>query len=251
MVGFSNREQEILSQIVTEGEIAVSALSDLLGVSAVTIRSDLRSLEAKGMIIRSHGTAMAAYHPYFLEKQNSNTEYKNKIAQIAAGMVGDGEKIMVTNGTTSALIAKYLYGKRDIQIVTNSTLLLPYMRSNPNISLTVVGGEFRPSAEALVGPIALGQLEHYHVGITFAGTDGFSVTHGLTTHLTENAEIVRRMCGQGARRVIVADSSKFDQVGFVRIFNLNEVDVIITDGRLPQEARHRIEDMNIELLLAE
>ena len=53
------------------------------------------------------------------------------------------------------------------------------MRTNPNISLTVVGGEFRPSAEALVGPIALGQLEHYHVGITFAGTDGFSVTHGF------------------------------------------------------------------------
>ncbi|MBN2859006.1 MAG: DeoR/GlpR transcriptional regulator [Sphaerochaetaceae bacterium] len=251
MVGMSQREQEILSLVISEGEIAVSVLSDRLGVSAVTIRSDLRSLEAKGMIIRSHGSAMAAYNPYFLEKQNSNTEYKNRIAQIAASMVHDGEKIMVTNGTTSALIAKYLYGKRDIQIVTNSTLLLPYMRTNPNVSLTVVGGEFRPSAEALVGPIALSQLEHYHVGITFAGTDGFSITHGFTTHLTENAEIVRRMCAQGTRRIIVADSSKFDQVGFVRIFNLNEVDAIITDARLIPEARHRIEDMNIELLIAD
>ena len=76
LVGMSNREQEILSLVVAEGQIAVSALSDRLGVSAVTIRSDLRSLEAKGMIIRSHGSAMAAYNPYFLEKQNSNTEYK-------------------------------------------------------------------------------------------------------------------------------------------------------------------------------
>ncbi len=251
MVGLSNREQEILSLIVKEGEMAVSALSDRLGVSAVTIRSDLRSLESKGMIVRSHGAAMAAYNPYFLEKQNSNAEYKNKIAEIAASMVNDGDKIMITNGTTSAYIAKFLYGKRDVQIVTNSTLLMPYVRSNPGISLTMVGGEFRPSAEALVGPIALSQLEQYHVGITFAGTDGFSATHGLTTHLTENAEIVRRMCSQGAKRVIVADSAKFNQVGFVRIFNLDEIDVLITDARLPLEARHRIEDMNIELLLAE
>ena len=65
MVGMSQREQEILSLVVSEGQMAVSVLSDQLGVSAVTIRSDLRSLEAKGMIIRSHGSAMAAYNPLF------------------------------------------------------------------------------------------------------------------------------------------------------------------------------------------
>ena len=59
------------------------------------------------------------------------------------------------------------------------------------------------------------------------------------------------MCAQGERRVIVADSSKFDQVGFVRIFDLSEVDVIITDDRLADSARQRIEDLDIELLIAE
>ena len=132
-------------------------------------------------------------------------------------MVKDGDRIMITNGTTSALVAKYLFGKRDLSVVTNSTLIAPYVRSNPNISLTIVGGEYRPSAEALVGPIAISQLENYHVDITFAGTDGVSISHGLTTHLTENAEIVRKMAVQASKKVIVVDSSKFNNIGFVKI----------------------------------
>ncbi len=63
-----------------------------------------------------------------------------------------------------------------------------------------MGGEYRPSAEALVGPIAISQLENYHVDITFAGTDGVSISHGLTTHLTENAEIVRKMAIQASKK---------------------------------------------------
>ena len=249
MVGLSNREEQIIALLVQDGELSVNQLSSSLGVSAVTIRSDLRSLETKGVINRSHGSAMVAYHPTFMEKQSSNIETKKRIAQSAAQMISDGDKIMITNGTTSAFIAKYLYGKRDVQIVTNSTLLSAYVRGNPNISLTMVGGEFRPSAEALVGPLTLAQLEQYHVGITFAGTDGFSLTHGLTTPLTENAEIVRRMCNQATTKVVVADSTKFNQIGFVRICSLEDIDVLITDSNLVDSAVKEIEGLGIKLII--
>jgi DeoR family galactitol utilization operon repressor len=120
---------------------------------------------------------------------------------------------------------------------------------NPNISLTMVGGEFRPSAEALVGPEAIKQLKEYHVPITFAGTDGFTLEHGLTTHLMENAEIVRQMCRQATKSVLVADSSKFGKQGFVRIFPLSEIDVLITDKGLPLSAITAIEEMGIEVIV--
>ncbi len=249
MVGLSQREEQIVELLALGGELSVTQLSDSLKVSSVTIRNHLRSLEAKGVINRSHGSAMAAYHPLFMEKQSSNTEFKKKIAQEAASMVKDGDRIMITNGTTSAFVAKYLFGKRDLSVVTNSTLISPYVRSNPGLLLTLVGGEYRPSAEALVGPITLSQLENYHVDITFAGTDGFSITHGLTTHLSENAEIVRRMVKQASKKVIVVDSSKFNNIGFVRICNLIDVDVIITDDRLPKEAIDEISSLPIELII--
>lgn len=249
MIGLSKREERIVELLQNGGELSVSALSSTLGVSTVTIRSDLKALASKGVVLRTRGAVMPAYHPLLMEKQASHVEAKESIAKTAAAMVGDGERIMITNGTTSALIVRYLLGRRDIQIVTNSTLLIPYARVNPNISMTIVGGEFRPSAEALVGPAAVKQLQEYHVAVTFTGTDGFTLEHGLTTHLIENAEIVRCMCEQGTRRVLVADSSKYGKQGFVRIFPMDRIDVVITDSDLPGEAAGRLRDMGIEVVM--
>lgn len=249
MVGLSIREEQIVELLKEHSEVSVAALSDRLGVSSVTIRSDLKGLAAKGIIVRTRGAAMSAYHPLLAEKQSSHVEVKEAIAKLAASMVQDGDRIMITNGTTSALIGKYLLGKRDVQIVSNSTLLIPYARMNPNISLTMVGGEFRPSAEATVGPEAIKQLKEYHVPMAFAGTDGFTLEHGLTTHLMENAEIVRQMCKQATKSVLVADSSKFGKQGFVRIFPFSEIDVLITDKGIPFSAISEIEEMGIEVII--
>src|SRR5690554_978867 len=125
MVGLSAREQQIIAMLQSGGEISVATLSDQLGVSSVTIRSDLRALESKGIILRTRGAAIPAYHPLLLEKQSSCREEKEAIAKAAASLVSDGEHIMITNGTTSALIGRYLLGKRDLHVVTNSSLLIP------------------------------------------------------------------------------------------------------------------------------
>ena len=82
MVGLSQREEQIVELLMGSGELSVTALSDLLKVSSVTIRNNLRSLEAKGVINRSHGSAIAAYHPLFIEKQSSNTEFKKRLHKL-------------------------------------------------------------------------------------------------------------------------------------------------------------------------
>ncbi|MHC1693502.1 MAG: DeoR/GlpR family DNA-binding transcription regulator [Sphaerochaetaceae bacterium] len=251
MAGFSRREELIVELFQSGEEYSVTELSRRLGVSTVTVRSDLKALASKGLVLRSHGSAACTYHPLLMEKQSSHMAAKEAIAKAAASLVSDGDRIMITNGTTSALITKYLMTRRDIQVVTNSTLLIPYARVNANISMTIVGGEFRPSAEALVGAMAIQQLQDYHVAITFTGTDGFTLEHGLTTHLMENAEIVRKMCDQAAKRVLVADSSKYGKQGFVRIFPMDNVDVVITDSGLPADVAQQLRDAGIEVMLVE
>jgi DeoR/GlpR family transcriptional regulator of sugar metabolism len=248
MVGLSHREEQIIELLQSGEEISVTELSRRLAVSTVTVRTDLKALATKGLILRTHGSASPAYHPLLREKQGSNVAVKEAIAKAAASLVNDGDKIMITNGTTSALIARYLLGKRDIQVVTNSTLLIPYARVNANISMTMVGGEFRPSAEALVGAAAIKQLDEYHVAITFTGTDGFTLDHGLTTHLMENAEIVRKMCAQATKRVLVTDSSKFGKQGFVRIIPMQGIDVLITDKGLPADIAQQLRESGVEVI---
>jgi DeoR/GlpR family transcriptional regulator of sugar metabolism len=248
MNGLTSRQNDILELMRSGEEPSVARLSSVLDVSVVTIRADLKSLEEKGYVVRTRGGALPAFHPDMLEKKASRTAEKERIAKAAAALIGDGEHLMITNGTTSALVARYLLGRRGLQVVTNSTLLLPYARVNPNFSLTLIGGEFRPSAEALVGPDAVSRLDQFHVALTISGTDGFTLENGLTTHLVENAEIVRKMCAQADRTIIVADSSKYGRRGFIKILPIERIDMIITDTGLPEEAAQAIRERGVEVL---
>jgi len=246
----SEREKEIVKLLAGEPGLSVARLSEMLSVSVVTIRSDLNDLEQKGILVRTRGGAAPAYHPDVLERQSLNVEAKSRIAQAAAALVNDGDTIMIEAGTTTALVARHLLGKRFVNIVTNSTLILPFARTNPGIHLTVVGGEFRPASESMVGPAALAELERFHVRLAFVGTDGFSLEGGLTTHLVEGAEIVRRMAERSDTVVLVADSSKYGKVGFVRVLPVQGVHRLITDTGLEASAEQELAAMGLAITKA-
>jgi len=246
----SEREKEIVKLLAADPGTSVTRLAELLGVSVVTIRSDLSDLEQKGILVRTRGGAAPAYHPSVLERQSLHVEAKSRIAQAAAALVNDGDTIMIEAGTTTALVARHLLGKRFVNIVTNSTLILPFARTNPGIHLTVVGGEFRPASESMVGPVALAELERFHVRLAFVGTDGFSLEGGLTTHLVEGGEIVRRMAERSETVVLVADSSKYGKVGFVRVLPVQGVHRLITDTGLEARAEQELAGVGIAVTKA-
>ncbi len=215
----------------------------------MTIRNDLNSLADKGLIIRTHGGAAPAFHPGVVERQRLNVEEKNRIAKKASSMVNDGDAIMIEAGTTTALIAKYLLGKRDIQLVSTSTLVLPFARINPGIHLTLVGGDFRSTTESLVGPIALEEIARFFASIAFVGTDGFSLEGGLTTYLVEGAEVVKAMASHAERTILVADSSKYGKRGFVHVLDIEEIDEVITDSNLDVKIVEELKTMGVKVHL--
>lgn len=225
-------------------------MSRLLDVSSVTIRNDLNGLADRGLIIRTHGGASPAFHPGVLERQKLMVEEKNAIAKEAAKLVKNGDAVMVEAGTTTSLIVKYFLGKRDIQLVSNSMLVLPFSRTNPGIHLTIIGGEFRPATESLVGPIALEELSRFHVKYAFVGTDGYSLEAGLTTHLIEGAEIVKKMAMQADRTILVADSSKYGKRGFAHVLDINRIDEIITDSAINGDIISRLKQNGIKVEIA-
>ena len=234
-----------------EQGISVNEMSERVGVSAVTVRSMLSSLADKGVIVRTWGGATPAFHPEILERQKKHTGVKARIARAAAEMVSDGDTVMVEAGTTTAMVGRYLFGKRNVHVVTNSMLFVPYGRSNPALQITVVGGSFQAATESNVGSIALRELEQFHVRIAFVGTDGFSAASGTTTHLIEGAEIVRKMAERADRTVLLADSSKYGRTGFAHVLDLTRLSLIITDTNLDADARAAIEDTGIDLRLIE
>lgn len=249
MEQLSARERALLELLMDDQSLPVAAMAKRLGVSAVTVRSALNTLAEKGLILRTWGGASPAFHPAIVERQRTRTEAKARIAREAATLVGEGDAIMVEAGTTTSLIGRYLLGKPNVHVVTNSMLFVGYGRANPSLSITVVGGSFQPVTESLVGPLALRELEEFHVATAFIGTDGFSAASGTTTHLVEGAEIVRRMASLAERTILLADSSKYDRTGFVKVVPLAAVTMVISDRELSNRAAREIREAGVELRL--
>lgn len=246
----AERKRIILNLLAEDSRLGVSDLAKRFGVTMVTARADLAALEEEGLILRVHGGAMPAYHPKIMERMRSGREIKQLIAKAAADLIEDGDTVIITAGTTTALIAKYLLGKRDIHIVTNNTLLLTYARSNPQLCVTLVGGEFRSSEEGLVGSMALKSIEQFYVAKAFIGVDGASQKQGFTADCVESADFVRKMANQADDVIAVADSSKFGMAGFARILPFEKVDALVTDGNLDVAFEAKLLEANVNIFKA-
>ena len=247
---FSERKEVILEVLAEDSSVSVSDLAKRLGVSVVTARTDLAALEEEGVLVRTHGGAMPAFHPQILVRMRQGKDRKTSIAKAAAQLINDGDIVIITAGTTTALIAKYLLGRRNVHIITNNTLLLTYARTNPQLRVTLVGGEFRSSEEGLVGPLALQALDTFYASKAFIGIDGASVKQGFTANSVESADLVRKMADQADQVFAISDSSKFGKPGFARILPFEGVDGLVTDNQLEKEFEDKLTEAQVRIIKA-
>lgn len=236
------RANHILDRLAMNGEVSVNVLSEELGVSPVTIRSTLKGLEEDGYLVRTHGGARPTAYRNIHLRQSDRVEEKERIAAAAAALVRDDDRIMIEAGTTCAMMVRYLFGRRGVQIVTNSVLVFANARNNPQLSITLTGGQFRPESESLVGPVAERSINAFNARIAFLGTDGFTIDRGLTTQLVEGGQVGSLMRARAEETWLLADSSKYGRSGFVSYMDIGEVTGIITDDALTAESVKELEE---------
>ncbi|WGT46823.1 DeoR/GlpR family DNA-binding transcription regulator [Tessaracoccus lacteus] len=238
----ASREEAILTRLTDDGTLTVASMAEKLGVSEVTIRGDLRALEQRGMLVRTRGGARPSSFKTILQREKVNVEAKQRIAAFAASMITDGDTVMMEAGTTVASITGHLAQRRDVQIVTNSTLVFNVARTNPALNIILAGGVFRRESESLVGPDAERTVSDFNTRLAFLGTDGFSPERGLTTRFVDGAQVAALMSRRAEETWLVADSSKFGQAGFVSFLPLDKVTGIITDSGLVAGAAEALQE---------
>ena len=246
----TERQSEILQQLIKRPGTSVVELSRMLNVTDATIRNDLNHLSSRGLIVRSHGKATPALHPMMIGRQRANLKQKIRIAKKASEMIGIGDTVMIDSGTTTAIIPRYLIGKRDIHVITNSILQIAHFRLNPSITFTMVGGEFRFLDECFVGSLSLDALSRFNARYAFIGTIGFSPEHGLTTYSLEIADVILQMVRRTDQVVLCADSSKCGKTGNVNTIPLSEVDYLITDDGITDDFQRQVKDLGVQIIIA-
>ncbi len=243
----------ILEKLDKDGQVNVPQLSKELKVSEVTIRNDLIRLEQKNMLIRARGGAIkidrVGLDFTLSDKNKQHFEEKKRIGKAAAGLVEDGDTIILDSGTTTMEIARNLLNVNNLTVITNALNIANQLADHQKANVIIPGGFLRKNSLSLVGGAAEENFKNYFCDKLFLAVDGFNTTHGLSTPNVEEAHLNRVMIEISKQVIVVADSSKFHKRSFAFISPITDVDVVVTDAEIPAEDRKKLENAGVKLII--
>lgn len=228
------RRQRILDMLVETSSVRVSDICAACEVSAVTARGDLDYLEGEGLLRRTHGGAVAIsdYVSVRPSEQDRRALYaRQAIGRYAAGLVSDGETILVGSGTTTLELVRALRSHRGVTVVSNDVVVLELAaRALPEVTVVATGGEFNRERLHLHGPLLAASLSGFLFDKVFLGADGFEPGLGFLAELETTASAKVEFLAHARRRVILMDATKVGR-GFsaMRFARPDEVDVVVMD----------------------
>ncbi|WP_406439869.1 DeoR/GlpR family DNA-binding transcription regulator [Streptomyces sp. NBC_00631] len=208
----AERRQLILEMVRANGAVSLRELARVVQTSEVTVRRDVRALEAEGLLDRRHGGAVLpggfTRESGFPQKSHLATAEKTAIADLAAGLVEEGEAIVVGAGTTTQELARRLARVPGLTVVTNSLLVAQALAHANRVEVVMTGGTLRGSNYALVGSGAEQSLQGLRVSKAFLSGSGLTAERGLSTSNMLSASVDRALVQAAAEVVILADHTK-------------------------------------------
>jgi len=248
------RHQLILTAARADGRVDVMALSRQLDVTPETVRRDLTTLERRGLLRRVHGGAIPVERlgaePGLADREGRYAQQKDRIAKLAVDELPDGGSIILDAGTTTARLAELLPTDRELTVVTHSLPIAMILASRPGITLHLIGGLVRWRTLAAVGGWARQAIAEIHADVTFLGTNGLTVEHGLTTPDLAEAQVKRALVDAARRTVVLADHSKIGRTDFALVAPIDRVDTLITDSEVDPELADELEAAGLSVVRA-
>lgn len=248
------RRDSIVRLVSERGRVSTKELSDMLHISVVTIRNDINDLASRGLIVKTHGGALALSKVLNYELPSSfkslkNQKEKEMIGRKAASCIQSGDVVILDAGSTTFAIARNL-PCQDITVVTNDLQIAEYLASNTSVELIVSGGTKIPRVYTLAGIETIMFFGRIHADKLFLGCDAFNIDHGITNRTLSEADIKRAMIASADSVYAVADSSKLGKRLFASVCSLDQLDVFVTDS-IPEQDIKRITERGVTVLIGD
>ncbi|MGM9786326.1 MAG: DeoR/GlpR family DNA-binding transcription regulator [Candidatus Cryptobacteroides sp.] len=255
MISIAERHKFIKEQLQLNGYVRVQDLADQLGVTGATIRKDLRILENQNILLRTHGSA-SPVKPHVMDisvdvKASQNRDKKLIIAQAAQELIQPDDAIILASGSSVTAFAEVLTPVNTINVVTPSLGIGMLLNEKSNVRVMMLGGEMYKNSMSVRGSYAESGLVNVSCSKLFIGCDGINLETGITCSNLEEARLTTVMMKACTQTVVLADSSKFGRRGYGKIGNVEDIDIIITDSGIPDNMRQQIEDLGVQILIAE
>jgi DeoR/GlpR family transcriptional regulator of sugar metabolism len=254
------RLQMIMNLLVEQKKVFVKNLAERFDLSETTIRTDMMELEERGLIIRTHGGAILPersedrqliFNKNILKfREELFAEEKKRISKATMELIHDGDSVMIDGGSTTHYVAEALKEKRGLTLITTSYYIVTTLIQIPDARIYLIGGLLHREFEDMIGEITTDGLGRFSPDHTIMGTDGISLTQGLTTTEPSIARNKRKMISVSKDLIIVADSSKFGKVAVTKVADLDQVDTLVTDDSATQDCVDAFADIKTRLIVA-
>lgn len=234
------RHNKIMELISKQKRVEVSQLSDLFKVSLDSIRRDLRILEKKGLLKRTHGGAI------FLDEKDNLLSYsyrktiyeseKQEIGKLASSFVKEGDTILIAGSSTCAAMISHLCKFNDLTLFTNSIdIAYQFVNCENNVKIFMIGGMVDQSSSNSYSNETLSFIQSLHVDKAFLSPCSISITSGIGTEDILEAQIDKAIIKSSKDTYILADHSKFLKQSLMQIVPLSSDYTIISDSKLSNE----------------
>ena len=247
------RRKKILEVLRRDGQVRVAQLSEALGATVVTIRSDLDALEQDGYLERTQGGAIQTMKNYynleFQRRKQEHMENKKAIAAAAASLVRDGDTLFINSGTTTYFTAVELKQRKNLNVVTNSISVAVELGGLPTFRVILLGGDISAQYSFTYGEDVKEQISRYRANWAILSVDGVNPGTGITTYHAEESVIDRVMVERAQTPVIVADSSKLGRESFSRISTLSSGTILVTDRNADAALIRQIQEEGVDVRL--
>ena len=232
----AERQQHILTHLNRNERASVSELSQMFGVSEVTIRGDLQLLASENLIVRTHGGAVLAPRVPELSltlRRQQRVAEKERIGAAAAEFVANGDAIFLDASSTVLSLAHPLRQHRDLTILTNSLVVAQSMLDALGVSVVMTGGALQRDTVSLMGTDGLAILRKYNIKTGFFSAHGLSFPEGMTDVSSGEAEVKRPVVAMCRQVVALIDATKWGRVGPASFAKPEDLHVIVTDADAP------------------
>lgn len=248
------RRQSLLDLLKNQPGIRVPEIAKSLGVSEGTVRNDLNALEEEGHLMRVHGGAVLTSsqefsQPTFSIRHQENADKKSCIGKHAAGMVNDGDSILLDASSTAFYLALNLKERNGLRVVTNGIEVASLLAQNPSNSVILIGGVVNQAGSSLTGLLSEQIIAELHVMRAFVSCSGFSVERGMTEVHLEEAQLKRKAMESSEQVIALVDSSKMGQEDLTPFARPVQITHLFTDSGISEEWKTRLKWANIPFTL--
>lgn len=250
----ARRHQAILATLDKQGSVTVEELAQSLDVSRETVRRDLKALSADGLLSVVHGGAVRheRSEASFASRRTVNRTGKEKIADLAVSLLGDGMTVLLDSGTTTEALARALARSDRKRLVVHTTSLENARLASrlADARVFLIGGEFDRNEDATSGAETLRAIARLSADIAFVSVGGVGPDGHLTDYTRAGASIRGALLGAAEQGFLMADASKFGLVLPSRIGGDAPFAGLLVDQALPAPIAMKLAERGIAVRIS-